>query len=86
MKDIWIGKRIKIDYITSYNPCFDNCKPGTTHIVIEPPPGKLNGDGGVWIQGVGELVKILFCEFKQVPKIKRTRNVIKPKCKFTRNK
>lgn len=47
---------------------FKNLKPGTKHNVVTPPEGYTNSPSGVWVQGVGEPVKVLAHEFKPAKK------------------
>ena len=61
--DEYVGRKIKVGHVTVMNSAFDNLKPGTEHQVIVPPPDKLNGERGIWLQGIGEPVMLLFGEF-----------------------
>lgn len=42
---------------------FANLKPGSVHVVVNPPEGQDNSRG-VWVMGVGEPVKVLFSEYE----------------------
>ena len=68
--DAYVGKRIKVRNISITNPAFNNCLPNSIHIIITPPEEFANGGNGVWIQGVGEPVKLLFNEFTLLKRTK----------------
>lgn len=70
--DTYIGKTIKIINCEAMGSSFANCTPDSIHRVIKPIEGHFNGDRGVWVQGKGEPVKILFSEFIFKAKMKRT--------------
>jgi hypothetical protein len=61
--DQYVGKMIRISNCTAFGKQFGNLTPVSMHKIVTPPEGYFNGDGGVWVQGVGELVKVLFSEF-----------------------
>ncbi len=46
---------------------FANLTPGSIHDIVNPPAGYEN-NGGVWVMGVGEPVKVLFREFEYITK------------------
>lgn len=56
------GKKVKITYCNAGGGSFENLTPDSIHDVIDPPKGQDN-NGGVWVMGVGEPVKILRREF-----------------------
>ncbi|MBD5231818.1 MAG: hypothetical protein HDS66_06680 [Bacteroidales bacterium] len=58
-------KRIKVTVCRAVGPQFQNLTPGSVHDVITPPAGE-NSKNGVWVQGVGEPVKLLFGEFEHL--------------------
>ena len=74
MKDAYIGKRIRIKQCRRDRLVFHNLKPNTTHTIIAPPVNSdsINGDFGVWVQGINGVVKLRFAEFTFVNKFKRT--------------
>lgn len=57
-------KRIQIIHCHAYGPQFKNLTPNSQHDIITPPKGYRNFEGGVWVLGVGEPVKVLNDEFK----------------------
>lgn len=57
--------KIKITYCYAMGAQFKNLTPDSIHEVIEPPKGE-NNNRGVWVMGVGEPVKVLSDEFKEV--------------------
>ena len=71
--DIWIGERIKVIQCTAGSGSFANMIPKSIHKIVAPPEGYNNGDRGVWVQGIGEPVKLLSNEFILIPKMKRTK-------------
>ena len=62
-------KQIKVTECRAYGPQFANLTPGSVHDVIPAPPGYENS-GGVWVEGVGEPVKLLDGEYMRVEDIK----------------
>lgn len=56
-------KKVKVTECRAVGPQFQNLTPGSVHDVVTPPPGE-NAKNGVWVQGIGEPVKLLFGEFK----------------------
>ena len=74
--DKYIGKKIKVIQCNTQGSPFKNLTPGSIHPIITPPEGYLNGDRGVWVQGIGEPVKILWVEcdvLEEKPKFIRTK-------------
>lgn len=61
-----IAKKIKIIKCTAYGETFANLIPNSTHDVIEAPNGYSNDTMGVWVQGVGEPVKVLSYEYEEI--------------------
>lgn len=61
--DKFIDKFVKITNCTASGAQFKNLTPGSIHKIVTPPDKYINGDGGVWVQGIGEPVKILFNEY-----------------------
>lgn len=59
----YVGKNIKITFCTANGSAFSNITPESIHTIINPPIGYKNGDKGVWVQGNGEPVKVLFNEY-----------------------
>ena len=60
-------KRIKITNKPNVmNNAFDNCIIGSEHNVIPTPKGEKIDNRGVWIQGVGEPIKLLTNEFEYI--------------------
>lgn len=59
-------KAIEIIQCTAVGKAFENLKPGTIHTVIDAPEGA-NNNGGVWVMGEGEPVKVLHREYKDSP-------------------
>lgn len=64
--DAHLGKWVEVIVCGAAGPQWGNLKSGSVHQVVVPPDGYYNGDRGVWVQGVGEPVKMLFDEFKVV--------------------
>ena len=60
------AKKIKIIKCTAYGEIFANLIPNSTHDVIEAPNGYSNDTMGVWVQGVGEPVKVLSYEYEEI--------------------
>lgn len=58
-------KRVKVTVCRAVGRQFQNLTPGSVHDVITPPAGE-NAKNGVWVQGVGEPVKLLFGEFEEL--------------------
>ena len=58
-------KKIQITHCSAMGSVFANLTPGSIHEVVETPKGE-NNSRGVWVMGVGEPVKVLFSEFKEV--------------------
>lgn len=58
-------KRIKVTECRAVGRQFQNLTTGSVHDVIPPPAGE-NAKNGVWVQGVGEPVKLLFGEFEEL--------------------
>ena len=56
-------EKIKITECHGQGEVFGNLTPGSTHKVIAPPEGYENKPDGVWVNGVGEPVKILTYEY-----------------------
>ena len=63
MKDKFVNKWVKITLCIAGGGAFRNLTPNSIHKIITPPEDHMNGDRGVWVQGIGELVKILFNEY-----------------------
>lgn len=63
-KNIPVVKRIKIVRCNAGGAQFANLTPGSVHEVITPPEGYTNNDGGLWVMGVGEPVKVLTREYE----------------------
>jgi len=61
--DNYIGRLIKIQQCNASNPAFANLTNKSMHRIIKPPEGYANGGNGVWVQGIGEPVKVLNNEF-----------------------
>lgn len=59
------ARQIEIINCVAVGPQFANLIPGSRHDTINPPEGYSN-NGGVWVMGVGEPVKVLFREFKYI--------------------
>ena len=59
----YIDVKIRITQCNANGQAFSNITPGSIHEVITPPDGYKNGDKGVWVQGNGEPVKVLFNEY-----------------------
>ena len=57
------GKKVKILKCMAYGPQFANLEPGTIHTVVQPPGDYKNDSSGVWVDGIGEPVKVLANEF-----------------------
>lgn len=57
---------IEITICRAVGPAFKNLIPGSKHLVITPPVNEKNDRFGVWVNGVGEPVKVLYEEFKVV--------------------
>jgi hypothetical protein len=62
----FVGLKIKITEVWSLGSQWNNIKKDTIHMIVPSPQGKINGDRGVWVKGVGEPVKIFFDEFEFV--------------------
>lgn len=56
--------KIKITYCHANGKVFENLTPGSEHEIVTPPKGYKNYEGGVWVMGVGEPVKVLNEEFE----------------------
>lgn len=63
IKDQYLGKTIRVDNCQASGKQFSNLTQGSYHEIVTPPSGYHNGDRGIWVQGVGEPVKLLFNEF-----------------------
>lgn len=61
-----LPKQIRITKCHGNGPQFRNLAPDSVHDLVEPPPGYSHDPMGVWVQGVGEPVKVLFDEFEPV--------------------
>lgn len=61
--DIEIPLTVRVKKCTAVGSAFSNMTPGSVHNVIEPPKPYKNDHSGVWVQGVGEPVKLLPEEF-----------------------
>lgn len=61
--DGFVGNFIQVTKCTISNPVFDNLTPNSIHQIVQPPKDYFNGDRGVWVQGIGEPVKLLFDEY-----------------------
>ena len=57
--------KIIITKCTAVGTAFKNLTPDSVHEVIDAPTGQ-NNSRGVWVMGVGEPVKVLFCEYKEI--------------------
>lgn len=57
-----MNKRIKITQCRAFGPQFSNLIPGSIHDVIKTPAGEKR-EGGVWVMGNGEPVKVLQGEY-----------------------
>lgn len=57
--------RIRITDCRANGKIFSNLIPGSEHDVVSAPKGQ-NNNGGVWVMGVGEPVKVLDNEFESV--------------------
>jgi len=61
------AKRIRVLHKPNIaNPAFDNLIVGSEHECIPPPPGQPNRLPGVWVNGIGEPVKLLNGEFEWI--------------------
>ena len=58
-----ITKKVKVTNCRAVGRQFQNLTPGSVHDVVIPPLGE-SDKNGVWVQGVGEPVKLLFGEFE----------------------
>lgn len=65
LKDIFLGKQIQIIKCTGVGKIFKNLTPESIHTIVKPIDDYINGDRGVWVQGMGEKVKVLFSEYKE---------------------
>lgn len=63
IKNKFVDKFIKITNCIATGNQFQNLKPSSIHKIVIPPEDHMNGDRGVWVQGIGEPVKILFNEY-----------------------
>lgn len=63
--DVKTASQIEIINCVAVGPQFANLIPRSRHDIINPPEGYDN-NGGVWVMGVGEPVKVLFREFKYI--------------------
>ena len=59
-------KKIKVIFCTAHGKAFGNIIPESEHEVITPPQGYKNDRTGVWVMGVGEPVKLLSNEYKEI--------------------
>ncbi len=59
-------KKVKVTQCTAFGKIFDNLTPDSEHDVVKPIPGYKNDETGVWVQGVGEPVKLITGEFKVI--------------------
>lgn len=73
------GKEIQITNCTAVGAQFDNIVPGSIHTTIPAPKGEKNDAKGVWVEGVGEVVKILNNEFRLAPKVEPKDEIPTPK-------
>lgn len=58
-------KLIKVIECIAYGPQFANLTPGSIHETVAPPSGEMRA-GGVWVQGIGEPVKLLLGEYERI--------------------
>ena len=58
-------KLIKVIECRAYGPQFANLTPGNIHETVAPPSGEMRA-GGVWVQGIGEPVKLLLGEYERI--------------------
>jgi len=55
--------QIKITNCNAVGKVFANLKSGTIHNVVAAPKNETEDAKGVWVEGIGEPVKVLNCEF-----------------------
>lgn len=59
-------EKIKITICRAAGDHFSNLIPNSEHVVIEPPHGYTNDGAGVWVQGVGQPVRVLPEEYVEL--------------------
>ena len=65
-KDEYLNKKIKITNFTGFGEKFSNLVDGSIHEVVKPIDGYIKDKSGVWVQGVGEPVRVLSYEYEFV--------------------
>lgn len=58
-------RRVRVVKCNAFGPQFTNLTPGSIHAVVKPPVGETN-NGGLWVMGKSEPVKLLRREFVYV--------------------
>jgi hypothetical protein len=72
-RDDYIGKKIRIKQCWTIGHQYNKLFPKSIHTVISPKEHERNGDGGVWVQGITEPVKVHFDEFELYVPMSRTK-------------
>lgn len=62
--DEFLHKWAWINYCDMVSSESEHIQPGTVHKIVKPPKGYFNGDGGVWVQGKTQPIKLLFGEYE----------------------
>jgi hypothetical protein len=60
----YMPQRIRIIQCRAMGYKFSNLTPGSEHDTVRPPKPYVSMTDGVWIQGVGEPVKVLLNEYE----------------------
>lgn len=58
-------RKIQITKCTAFGDQFSNLTPGSIHDIVDPPSGE-DRSRGEWVQGVGDIVLVLYHEFKYI--------------------
>lgn len=66
---MFVGRVIEVINCIAQGRSFSNLIPKSQHVVVEAPEPYKNDMSGVWVQGVGEPVKLLNEEFKFIEPI-----------------
>lgn len=57
--------KIQITKCTGFGGQFSNLTPGSIHSIVDPPSGE-DRSKGEWVQGVGDIVLVLYNEFNYI--------------------
>lgn len=57
--------KIQIIHVNAHGDQFSNLTPGSIHDIVDPPSG-YDRSRGEWVQGVGDIVLVLYNEFNYI--------------------